>query len=259
MPANSDHAASADPGPLDAAARLPDPLSLAEIEGSALMNRVDVKHLVSESQAAGLIRQLADEYRVLEIDGLRAFEYSTLYFDTPRLDCYLDHHNRRPLRRKYRMREYVASGARFLEIKTRDRRGRTDKRREPIAEFELSMSADSRQFVHRVTGAEPELAPQLWVRYRRLTLAHRQRAERVTLDWDLAFEQEGAVRRVPRVVIVEIKQDANDRSSPARAELRRLGLRPLRVSKYCLGTALLKPHLKQNRFKPKLRAIERIA
>jgi hypothetical protein len=52
-------------------------------------------------------------------------------------------------------------------------------------------------------------------------------------------------------VLLETKSGPN--GSPADAVLRRLGLRPARMSKYCVGVALLHPQLTSNPWHPVLR------
>lgn len=106
----------------------------------------------------------------------------------------------------------------------------------------------------------PELNPVLWVNFSRFTLAHRERAERVTFDLGLEFcNGDGAEQyRLGEVVIAEIKQESDKRSVLIREELRNLRVRPMRISKYCIGSLMVDPSLKRNRFKVKLRAIEKI-
>ena len=41
--------------------------------------------------------------------------------------------------------------------------------------------------------------------------------------------------------------------------MQQLRIKPLKVSKYCIGTALTTPEVKKNRFKAKIRMIEKIA
>jgi len=59
-------------------------------------------------------------------------------------------------------------------------------------------------------------------------------------------------------VVVEVKQEGQDRHAPIMEVLKSVGARPFRVSKYCLGMTCLFPHLKSNRFKPKLLHINKI-
>ena len=59
------------------------------------------------------------------------------------------------------------------------------------------------------------------------------------------------------LVIVELKRDGNA-SSPMIGIMQTLRIHPLKISKYCIGTALTTPHLKHNRFKAKIRRIEKL-
>jgi len=110
-----------------------DAISLPEMDGVALMDRVDTKYLLDEGCLLTLLQRIQPEYRILEIDGDRVFRYETLDFDTPQRQCYLQHHNGKLNRQKYRIRKYRDSGRCFLEIKARSSKGRTDKRRMAIS------------------------------------------------------------------------------------------------------------------------------
>ena len=114
------------------------PITLDEMKSVKLMNRVDAKFLTSET---GLQAVLADAaaagYRVLVTEGERQSPYDSVYFDTPGLQMFLDHHNRRLVRQKVRTRCYVRSGQAFLEIKRKNNHGRTSKKRMAIEPFEM--------------------------------------------------------------------------------------------------------------------------
>lgn len=235
------------------------PISLQEMEGVALMNRIDTKYVLSQRQLHGLIGGIWQRYRVLEVSGVRVSPYTTLYFDTETRECFRQHHNGKLNRRKYRMREYKSSGLRFLEVKTKCNKGRTDKQRVSIERIEESLSQDSAAFIESVVGQIPRLQPQLWTTFSRVTLVSPDSPERVTVDWDLDFLSLLRTASLPRVAIVEVKQATHDRVSPVRQQLRSQGVRPMRISKYCLGSMLLEPTLKSNRFKKKLLAIERLS
>ena len=66
---------------------------------------------------------------ILQIDGKRKHDYKSLYFDTEDRKFYNDHHNQRVNRYKVRYREYVDSGLVFLEIKCKNNKGKTIKKR----------------------------------------------------------------------------------------------------------------------------------
>ena len=67
-----------------AAAAMVEPIGLDELnELAELQTRVDRKYFVPADVFRRLIAELADELRVLDIDGRRTFGYESVYFDTP--------------------------------------------------------------------------------------------------------------------------------------------------------------------------------
>lgn len=236
-----------------------EPISLADMDSCKLLNRIDTKYVISVSDLLCLLNTVTATYRVLCVEEVRLSPYRTLYFDTDGYECYLQHHNGKLNRSKYRIREYLASGECFLEIKAKNNKGRTKKRRISIGQIEEHLSDTSEDFIASVAGYLPHLEPKLWTVFSRITLVSRTQPERVTLDLQLEFS-DGSVRKaMPDLVVVEVKQERRENSSPVKDYLRGLRIHPMRVSKYCLGTALLKPDLKSNRFKSKLRNIQKIA
>lgn len=231
-------------------------IGLAEMDGVRLMDRVDTKYVFGADELEAVLPGVADDYRVLEIDGQRQSPYSTLYYDTPELDCYHQHHNGKANRRKYRMRTYVASGDTYFEIKTKTNKGRTVKQRVPVPSDGEAAAAEPGDLTQSLLGTPVCLTPRIRTTFRRITLVGRDAAERVTIDSDLAFTVGGRRKSLPGVVIAEVKQERSSRDSAIRLRLRSLGIRPLRMSKYCLGSALLDPSLKQNSFKAKLLALK---
>jgi hypothetical protein len=240
--------------PLDAL----DPIGLEELCALAgLQDRVDVKHVVPWATALALVESLAPTHRVLDVDGRRAFAYATTYFDTLDLRCARDHLQGRRRRFKVRTRHYVDSDLRVVEVKLKGLRGRTVKHAlvapgpaagRPLAGEALRFARDH---VVAAYGAFPPgpLVPAAQVTYRRVTLASRNRPERVTLDLDLHL---GAGRLAPGWVVVETKSRAG-RSQADRA-LRALGQRPVAsCSKYLLAGALARPELRANALAPLLR------
>ena len=64
-------------------------------------------------------------------------------------------------------------------------------------------------------------------------------------------------REMGDLVIIELKRDGLV-FSPVLAMLRQLRIHPHGFSKYCMGAAMTNEELPVNRFKPKLRDVERI-
>lgn len=231
------------------------PIGLAEMEQVSLMNRVDTKYLLGANLLPRLFELLIGDYRVLECEGQRLTQYVTLYFDTPRRDCYLAHHNGQGNRWKYRMRTYHSSGASFFEVKHRTNKNRTDKRRMAIAGIGPAMSPATAEFAEASTGRHLQLVPQIWTLFRRATLVSISEPERVTIDVGITFHSGNQQAEIPGQVVIEVKQERDRRYTPIRRHLRELAVRPVSMSKYCIGSVLLDPHLKRNHFKQQLQAL----
>ncbi len=228
------------------------------------MNRIDTKYVLPQRLLAPLLEQAAmNGYRIQQIDGARACRYDTLYYDTPSREMYLLHHDRRLVRQKIRTRTYVESGSTFLEIKNKTNKGRTRKKRVAMPREAFGRFTDDAAaslFCRERCAYRPEdLSPSLSTRFLRMTLVDAGMSERVTVDTDLRFENPRSGRRasIKGMVIVELKQDAT-KCSVIGGIMSRMGIKPLSVSKYCIGTVLTDPSVKANRFKPKLRRIEKV-
>ena len=246
------------------------PISLSEMGAVKLMNRLDTKYVTSMAHVRQVLLLAADQYFVQEIGGERIAAYDTLYYDTPALAMYMEHHNRRLVRQKVRIRRYVGSQSNlsesgdltFLEIKNKNNRGRTKKKRmEVVSQSVLAdPGADVSAFMHkRCRYSCEQLLPQLRTVFRRITLVSKQKNERLTIDFALHWSHIPSGREVQMepLVIIELKRDGLT-YSPMADILRQLRIKPMKISKYCIGTALANPDVKQNRFKQKIRKIQRI-
>lgn len=233
-------------------------ISLADMNGVSLMRRIDTKYILHQRALPEVLRAIEEHYAILEIDGRRAMNYVSQYFDTPEFGFYIDHHNGKARRAKVRIRSYVDSGTRFLEVKQKSAKGVTDKRRTRFSPTEMALSRDAREFIGETIARTHDLQPSVRNQFRRLTLVDTGRGERVTIDWDLSSRLGRVDQEHPNLVVIEVKQEGVDRHAPIMQTLKRIGSRPCRVSKYCLGVACLCPHLKANRFKARRLRIRRL-
>lgn len=247
---------------VDALLQFP-PVTLAEMDSVKLLNRIDTKYLTGEAVLLGILEDAASAgYRVLVTDGSRISPYDSVYFDTPSLGMFLDHHNRRLDRQKVRTRSYVNSGETFLEIKRKNNKGRTKKKRMriPLSEFgdfrfdkeaAAFLAANSRYTVE-------ELSPVLETVFKRITLVNAAMTERLTIDTCLVFKnfRTGIEASLKDAVIIELKQDGRAASRMKGILLERR-VKPVRVSKYCIAVTLTEPEVKSGRFKVKVRRIEK--
>ncbi|MBR1538872.1 MAG: VTC domain-containing protein, partial [Bacteroidales bacterium] len=169
---------------------------------------------------------------------------------------------RRLVRQKVRTRSYVSSGLSFLEIKRKNNKGRTSKKRIgiPISELE-DFSADEAacDYLSRKSWfTAEELSPVLETLFSRITLVNPAKTERLTIDTCLQFNnmRTGRAASLRNAVIIELKQDGHA-YSPMRHILLDHRVKPVRISKYCVAVTLTDPAARSGRFKSKVRLIEK--
>lgn len=226
----------------------------------ALLDRHDTKYIFSREELVALLPQLQEHYRVLEVDGNRASLYRSLYFDSENLDFYSLHQRGKKNRIKIRMRKYVHSKLTFLEVKLKNNKGRTVKSRMEIDDINETLSPANISFIHDAVGEQNQLEASIFNEFHRITLVHKVEQERLTLDIQLKFKTpDGQVSNMNQLVVAELKQDVVNRYSPFAKLTKEMLIRPERLSKYCLGIALLIDDAKKNRIKRKLLRIAKIS
>ncbi len=233
-----------------------DTVTLEDMKGIRLMNRIDTKYLVNIERIKNVLIDSAQDYCVQEVNGERNILYHTVCYDTEDFKMYLAHQDGRKTREKIRLRTYVSSGLSFLEIKNKNNRGRTDKKRIKVSpEEDFLHSEETRQFLSKHAYFAPEaLVPHLENRFSRMTLVNRGMTERLTIDTGLSFHNcsTGLDYSLDGIAIVELKRDGRT-PSPMHDLFIRTHVHTMSFSKYCVGCALTDPALKQNRFKERIR------
>lgn len=244
------------------------------MSGIRLMNRTDTKFVTNIATLRKLLKLAVWQYRAQEIEGKRQARYYTMYFDTPDMQMYTCHHSGHANRQKLRIRSYVDSGLNFLEVKTKNNHKRTRKKRTTMFDFDpLAPARDIAFDSHDVNFKEYDsfLRENLWYkpeimeeaienRFNRITLVNNNKTERLTIDTDLCFHNihTGNDCSLPELAIIELKRDGLV-PSPILSLLNELRIKPLGFSKYCIGTALTNPDIRQNRFKQRLHALGKLA
>jgi len=246
--------------PETALARRFEPIGLEALEAKAkMLDRLDNKYVVGAAVLRLAVDGLAAHFDMLEIDGRRAFTYETWYFDDEERRSYLDHHQGRRRRVKVRIRKYTDANLCFVEVKLKDKRGITVKKRLPygVAKYGL---LDEQAYEHIRTSYRSlygeefrrHLFPTLEVRYVRMTLVAKSGEERMTIDNHLHFRSEAEHCALDhRIFIIETKS-ANG-NGIADKTLRALHQHPTKnCSKYCVGTVATGGASKYNKFRPAL-------
>ncbi len=236
-----------------------DGISLQELDEIKLMNRVDTKFVFSIDSLNSLLPLLIKDFNCLHVNNCTIQTYKSLYFDDENFSLFKAHHNGRVNRFKVRIRNYVESQLYFLEIKHKVK-NRTDKLRIELTDFAQKLDAFQIEFIHNVLQKKMDLLPVLWNEFQRITLSGKNRNERLTLDLHLNFNQDESNFVMENVVVAELKQADLDRNSPFYQIMKKQGVRPLRVSKYCVGLYSIygQQKIKGNRFKKKIKILNSI-
>lgn len=233
-------------------------VSLEEIEEVKLMSRIDRKYWFHVSKLQQILEQTLSEYYILEIEGQRLMDYQTTYFDTPDNSMYLKHHNGEMNRHKIRQRKYVSTNSSFLEIKLKTNKKVTIKKRvEALFEKNRFLPAEFNFIQLETPYLGENLKPVLNNKFKRLTLIHKDKLDRCTIDISPVFWNENNAVNVYDLGIFELKRGHSLKASPIVSILRNLKIRQRGMSKYCTGRALLEPELKQNAFNPRLRFLKK--
>lgn len=233
-------------------------ISLQEMEHVRLMRRRDIKYVVPSTSIPGLLEQIQDQYRVLEVGDRRIHDYHTLYYDTPGLHMYHEHHNGRLNRYKVRVRKYVDTDLSFFEIKFKNNKGETIKRRIRPDNAENMMEERTGRFLADNSPYHiEEINPALQNFFKRITLVHKVTPERITIDIELNYSNVRGTMDIelPGFSVVEIKRDRDAIHSDMIKALRGEHFQSFGFSKYCIGTALMKPKVKKNLFKPRIQQL----
>ncbi|MEE9414646.1 MAG: polyphosphate polymerase domain-containing protein [Acidimicrobiales bacterium] len=226
-------------------------VSLDEINELAdLQTRIDRKYIVESVVVDALVASLPDSVGVLEIAGRRCFRYESVYFDTPGLLLYRAAALRRRKRFKVRSRLYADSLEAMLEVKSKGGRGHTVKTRcEYPIDDRKRLTPTGREFVKSVVGPSElivDLVPTMTTTYRRTSLVEQHSGSRLTIDLDVqCSDWLGAIASIGDVVL-ETKSSGS--ASLFDRWLWSVGIRPVKLSKYCTAMAVLHEQLPSNKW-----------
>lgn len=228
---------------------------------AAMLERLDNKYVIPASALAPALAALGQHFDILEIGGQRSFTYDTRYYDDAGLHAYYDHHQGRRKRCKVRIRDYVDAGFSYLEVKLKDRRSMTVKKRLRLPAGQTSLDEAGVTFVRNCydelygESFGYGLGQVISMKYQRATLVARKGGERMTIDAGLRFQAQGAEALVrDGLFIIETKSARGN--GLADKILRDVHMHPTaRCSKYCVGMAATGQVSRSNRFLPALRRL----
>ena len=238
-------------------------VSLKDLDKVALLNRIDNKYVFNASLLGNILKDLVNDYYILEIDGRRNFAYFTTYYDTVSLEMFINHVRGKLNRFKVRHRIYVDSGLSFLEIKFKNNKNRTIKWRTKEAFEDQENSKLNNEFLKKhVPYSAEELTPSLQNKFNRITLVDKDFTQRVTFDFKLGFNGNGDIEKeVHEIAIAELKIDKDNKNNKLLEVLRKYKIPLSGFSKYCIGKTISDDSLchKKSNLKPKILGLNKIA
>ncbi len=228
-------------------------VTLADLDQVKLMDRTDSKFCLHRHQLPDILEALKNDYSMLEIHGESIFPYDTTYFDTADDKMYINHQNGKRNRYKIRVRQYVVSEDNFLEIKFKNNKGRTLKKRIKRPDFNSEFKNNEFGFLENSSPySGSELQPKILSFFNRITLVDNEFTVRVTIDTLPGFKNEEKEIIINDLVIIEIKQSKSNKTALINKVLRDKKVGRQGFSKYCIGRSLLEENIKKNKFKPLL-------
>jgi len=244
-------------------------ISLSQLNSQAsFLDRIDTKYLLTEEEFKNVLKDLEEEFYVLEIKEKSIFEYESIYMDTQDYYFYYQHQNGEKNRTKVRTRNYLDSGIAFFEYKQKQN-WVTRKFRYQFKDTKEhgTMNKESNKFFEWVYQSfyskAPEIIfPSLATKYHRITFCSKSNDERVTVDFNIRLQDLRNdwkdIIPLENLVILESKSMSKDGKSAQimkKYDIKRASS----CSKYGLGLCYQKMIEDTSKFKTTMRKIEKIS
>lgn len=246
-------------------------ISLEQLNSTvSFLDRMDVKYLLHVSQLAEIIRELKDDFFILNIGGKSIFQYDNVYMDSKDYMFYYQHQHGEKNRTKVRTRHYVdAEDLAFFEYKQKTK-GTTRKFRYQYGvKNHGKMTNEAMKFFEGIymsmysTSPKHLIFPSIGTRYKRFTLCSKRNDERLTIDMDLQLielrdeENKGKIIEVPNLVIIESKSTHEHCFS--HDVMKKHGIKKADAcSKYCMWVYHRGHAKERSKFQPTLDTIKAI-
>lgn len=243
-------------------------ISLSQLNSQAsFLDRIDTKYLLTEEEFKNVLKDLEQEFYVLEIKEKSIFEYESIYMDSENYGFYYQHQNGEKNRTKVRTRNYLDSKIAFFEYKQKQN-WITRKFRYQFNDLNEhgEMNNESNKFFEWVyqsfySKTPEKIFPALATKYQRITFCSKSNDERVTVDFDIRLEdlrnKWKDIISLNNLVILESKSMSKDGKSAQimkKYDIKRAGS----CSKYGLWLCYQDIVPDTSRFKTTMRKIEKI-
>ena len=232
----------------------------ADIKLSTFRKRYITKYIVPVQLFGKLINECRGNYKLLDRCGEIWSDILLEYYDTAGLKFFNDHVYGKLNRVKVRVRNCRRTGDQVWEIWRRKSKGRMVKKSVPVNGSNLEFEEKAGEMVSNYAGIDlHSLTPSLLASFRRITLLNPEGIERITIDTNICFaspKHPELPKPVDGLVIIELRKRKKAGSFLANM-LAGYKIRPVKISKYCLGISLTNKSAKTNNYKPVIRNIEK--
>ncbi|MCP4523041.1 MAG: polyphosphate polymerase domain-containing protein [Candidatus Gracilibacteria bacterium] len=244
-------------------------LSLNELNNQAsYLKRIDRKFLLSVSQLDSILKELQEDYSILEIGEKQVFSYDNMYMDTQDYLFYHQHQNKEKSRTKIRTRLYKDSDIAFFEFKQK-LDGVTQKFRYQFpSEEHGTMTKGKKRFfegvwqsIYNGNPEAPYIFPSMRTSYNRITLVEKTGGERLTIDFNIQTCDVRAEKTqdIPLKNLVIIESKSLGENCKSEALMKKYNISQANsCSKYSLGIVYAGLVKKYDTFQNTLNEIEKI-
>ncbi len=226
------------------------PISLEQLNSTVeFLDRIDVKYIVHISELPSIIADMKERFYLLTIKDRSIFSYDNVYMDTKDYMFYNQHENGSADRTKVRTRLYTDSNLAFVEYKQKVGNTIRKFRYQSDPKDHGKVTMESARYIEGIYHSlynEPLkqlIFPALHNTYQRCTLCSKQNDERVTIDFNIEFDNSRADVNDPEakkpygldnLVIIESK--STSKAWFSHEVMAKHGCKPSKgCSKYCLG------------------------
>ena len=198
-----------------------------------LQKRVDQKYILPISKIYSLLDILRNDFAIIPIASHNVAEYQTQYFDTKEYFFFINHLRGKRPRYKVRLRRYIDRNICMLECKKK-KADLTVKTSIEVP-YDTSTLLNHHSFFDELPYKVEYLYPSLLNTFHRITLLHKNLEERLTIDFNIAFDTPHQNISVDNCIIIERKKLPVSTVSSVPYLLRCVRAYPLSISKYCIG------------------------
>lgn len=187
-------------------------------------------------------------------------QISMLYFDTPELKMYFEHHNRVAHKfRVYRKYKYN-TGKSQLIIKHTDNKHISHQTKRKTKYFNERIPLKYFDYINKkISHPAFQLKPVLNCEFNRYTFANLSKSWLISVDTELVFWNDKRTSYLSDLAVLTIKTKDSGPNKEITNALKIAPVLPYGLNKFSIGVALTNPNLKQNMLKQKIHHLKRIS